>query len=182
MYGHVDTPLAHPAPETGILADRQDGRCWDELVAEGRELAAAANGQQWRIGDLALEVAEMRPHGGVPADVETRLNRFSNEIGVPFNTLRDYRRVAARWPEDTRVSSVSFFVHRAFAGLDDRFDLILLRRWTMRSALEHVAGRPSPHASKDVDVDRLLGHRDTCPLCGSHRSSWGRLLRRRKRT
>lgn len=164
------------------IAEPSDGTAtWERLVREGRELAIDDNDRQWRIGDLALEVAEMRPHGGVPAEVEDRMNRFSDETGIKFNTLRAYRQVSAQWPEDRRLSSVSWSVHQIFAGLDERFELVASMPWTVRSAREHIAGTPSDEPYDDVDPDDLLGHREECHICGAHRKFWAPLLRRRNK-
>jgi hypothetical protein len=98
-------------------------RTWSELVAEGRRLITMEGDIKWQLGDLALEVA---PMGGTHATngATEKLERFAEEIGVEYEALRKYRRVAAAWPDGKRFPSAAWSVHDILAGRPDRFRLI----------------------------------------------------------
>jgi Family of unknown function (DUF6192) len=75
------------------------------------------------MGDLALEVAPMGSKGVDSGAIE-KIERFGEEISVEAQTLRDYRRVAAAWPNAERSAFASWSVHQILASKPDRFDLI----------------------------------------------------------
>lgn len=124
-----------------------------EIVAELRNLVETASRIQFTIGDYALEVEPMRESGGQERSdglftVKDSLFRLAEDIGVSYKSVSDNRWVASRWPEDRRVTGVSFTVHRIFAGIadeDERFAVILTppegrTRWTPDEA-NRRAGR-----------------------------------------
>ena len=117
------------------------------LVEEGRQLAASLSENKWGLGDVAQRFEPIGARGGSPA--QPRLREFADQIGVSYNSLREYRAVAAAWPNDRRLSSVPYAIHQALRGREDRFEIIGSRdRWTVREARELVAesrrgeGRP----------------------------------------
>jgi hypothetical protein len=122
---------------------------YEQLVADGRRLVELASRAQFTIGEHALEIEPMRPHGGAQAGpdqdlggVDASLGRFADDIGLTLSTVRNYRHVAARWPAGRRVKGVSHKVHMILASIEDdaqRFATILdppadprtgQRRWT----------------------------------------------------
>ncbi|WP_406429999.1 DUF6192 family protein [Streptomyces sp. NBC_00631] len=95
-----------------------------EIVAELRKLVETSSRIQFTIGDYALEVEPMREHGGsAPTDelftVKDSLFRLAEDIGLSYSTVKTARWTASRWPEDRRVSGVSFTVHNILAGIAD---------------------------------------------------------------
>lgn len=120
---------------------------WDDLVAEGRKIEAGRNAAHWAHGDLAREVET--EYGA------KSLERFAADIDLAYNSLRTYRYVAARWENDTRVSNVSWAVHREFAALDDRHELIRSRpTWTTAEARDLVKQRRAVVAEVVAYVDQ----------------------------
>lgn len=96
-------------------------------------------GHQWRIADDALEATQLR--AGRKADDETVLavlEEFAADVGtISISTLRQYRDVAAAWPQAYRQPSVSWTVHREIRHHADRFNLIqraATERWTVSTA------------------------------------------------
>ncbi|MFG1663915.1 hypothetical protein [Streptomyces sp. Y7] len=76
------------------------------------QLVRVMTGCQFALGDIALEIAPLRTHGGNMAlgegeelGVADSLRLFAEEIGLSFHTVRTYRWVAARWPKDQRQES-----------------------------------------------------------------------------
>jgi hypothetical protein len=61
---------------------------------------------------------------GVDSGAIEKIERFGEEISVEAQTLRDYRRVAAAWPNAERSAFASWSVHQILASKPDRFDLI----------------------------------------------------------
>ncbi len=106
---------------------------WNRLVERGRALADADRGEpRFEIGDLALE-AEAIGSPGVSTGALDRLRQYAEDIGMSFSTLREYRRVAEAWTNDTRVSLVAWTVHRDLAREPDRAALIVSQDWTPAS-------------------------------------------------
>ncbi|MEU5425877.1 DUF6192 family protein [Streptomyces olivoreticuli] len=104
---------------------------FEELVAESLRLVRVMTSCQFAVGDMALEIEPMRPHGGhLPVEgedtlsVEASLRIFAQSIGLSFHTVRTYRWVAAHWPAEERQEGVSFEVHRILASAPDAFERI----------------------------------------------------------
>ncbi|MFC6880728.1 hypothetical protein ACFQKB_13250 [Actinomadura yumaensis] len=100
---------------------------YEQLVAEARELVTAATAAQFGIGDRALEIEPMTAAGsGGTSDeawgVTRSLQRFADDIGMGFHSIKEYRWTASRWPKQYRRS------HRAGIGGHDG------RRHTGRTA------------------------------------------------
>ena len=84
-------------------------RRYDELVAEDRQLVLEETKIQFKIGDDALEIEPLRPHGGShPAaseealGVRETLEMFAEGIGVPYNQVRITRQTVSKWPRERR--------------------------------------------------------------------------------
>ncbi|MFI1680892.1 hypothetical protein [Streptomyces sp. NPDC020607] len=74
-----------------ISADR-----YERIVARLRDAVEELSKSQFIIGDGALEVCPMQDHGGrsVAGDlfgVAAWLHRLSEDVDVPYNTLKSYR-------------------------------------------------------------------------------------------
>lgn len=133
-------------PEEIEIADKVgsvSANRYAEIVAELRKLVETSSRIQFMVGDYALEVEPMREHGGsAPADelftVKDSLFRLAEDIGLSYSTVKTARWTASRWPEDRRVSGVSFTVHSILAGIvddEERWATILTppegkARWT----------------------------------------------------
>ncbi|MFJ2191899.1 DUF6192 family protein [Kitasatospora sp. NPDC087861] len=135
---------------------------YDELVAEGRDLVEQMRRCQFRIGDIALEIAPMRQVGGHnPSLVEglstvtSALERFAADIGLTYKTVETYRWTSSRWPAGHRQVGVSHTVHKILASVEEdrRLETILAPPMDERTG----AGRWTPDSAK-----RVLGwHVDT---------------------
>lgn len=91
-------------------------KSWDKLVEEGQELAAQISDNKFALGDLAIEVTKKG---------EKKLQEYAEEIGVPYNSLREYRRVAEAWHPARRLApSVSFSVHQDLARVENREEVL----------------------------------------------------------
>jgi hypothetical protein len=89
---------------------------WGRLVAEGRDARAEADGGRWKIGHLAGLVEKRYATGAV--------QRFAEEIGESYATVRRYRWVASRYDHGVRFKfpSLSYSHYQTVAGLPDRLD------------------------------------------------------------
>lgn len=126
---------------------------WAKLVARGRKLASELSVRQWALGDLALEVQPVGPHGGAASGVQERLAQFADEIDVDQKTLSELRWVASRWPVDSRRRESSWSAHAALSSLDNRFDLVASRQWTVREARDAATAQRA-HAEEAPDAPR----------------------------
>jgi hypothetical protein len=86
---------------------------WTELVTEARARDASRN---WYLGDAALEIAPMGGNNNGTDNVEENLRRFASEVGVAYESLDQYRKVAAAWSSGTRLPDTSWKVHQVLAG------------------------------------------------------------------
>lgn len=93
-----------------------DGRSydWSRIVSEGKAARAAADGGAWHIGTLALLV-EKRYRSGA-------LQRFADEIGESYGTVRRFRWVTGAYDPSARLryAGLSFSHFQAVASLPDR--------------------------------------------------------------
>lgn len=142
-----------------------------QLVAEGRDLVEQQSRCQFALGDRALEIEPMRSRGGThsgpneePLSVSDGIAMYAEDIGVTSTTLMDYRWVASRWPKGQRVSGVSHYVHKVFAGREDRFTLIAAppknprtgqRRWDTDAACRVVGWTPRTPITNQEKVNRI---------------------------
>lgn len=90
-----------------------------QLLAELRRLFEQEKQVQWQIGDLLCR--EVGPPGDDHTNTAAyeQIEEIANELGVSLATLLKYRRMAATYPDDTRVSSVSFTAHEAASSAMD---------------------------------------------------------------
>jgi hypothetical protein len=145
---------------------------FDELVAEGLQLAARedlSEGEfRFKWGDIALEVAPVGDdharNGGY-----SELRRYAKAVDRAFETLRDYRKVVAAWPDGARAPSVAWSVHRELLTQPDRFQLIKRPEgWTWRQATQLVADRK---AAAKVAAQEPVGKQGADPSNGSSNGS-----------
>jgi hypothetical protein len=137
-------------PEPGSFV-RDDWEL-DDYVRAWRELD---NRAAWIKGDLANEVTTRWSDGG--------LQNLAAKLGESTNTLREYRRVAAAWPQDARRLAVPWSVHQVLAAQEDRAALLKSRpKMTVDKArqLVHGRNRPSPEQMRaTADTNRELAAR-----------------------
>jgi len=137
---------------------------YDGLVAAGREARQQADNMQWVEGDLALQVEALpgdeRPRdpetGAFLADEKKALQRYADDVGLPYATLQNYRRTAELWPSSRRRDEAPWGVHAALNAQEDRFDLIQ-PGMTVRQAEKVVRHRRAATSGKPGWFE-LLGH------------------------
>ncbi|MFF3343624.1 hypothetical protein [Streptomyces flavidovirens] len=87
-------------PSSGMVGSVSVDR-YERIVERLREAAEKLSKSSFIIGDGALQVVPMQEHGGrsVGDDlfgVSAWLHRLSEDIDVPYNTIKEYRWVASR--------------------------------------------------------------------------------------
>ena len=135
-------------------------RSWEDLIAEGEQLKimeerveAEAGNVRWHWGDLALEVAPVG-HDKSNTGSYQRLREFAEALDISFESLRQYRTVAYKWPHGMRVPSQPWAVHQQIMGRSDREELIAnpvdvrtgekVDTWTFRSMQRYLGHKESP--------------------------------------
>jgi hypothetical protein len=140
-----------------------------QIVGEARELIAEQSRIQFQIGDWALEIEPLQPHGGQrPGDpgvdgVGSVLHDFAEEIGVAPATVVYYRWVSSRWPKEKRVTGVSHYVHEIMAAVPERFELLAAppdtsnsgTRWTPDVAARYAGRTPATPRTVQEKVNRI---------------------------
>jgi hypothetical protein len=91
-----------------------------QLVAELRRLFEEERRVQWSIGDLLVReygspIGDDHANTGALDQIET----LAQELGVALATLLKYRRMAATFPDDTRISSATWTAHEAASASAD---------------------------------------------------------------
>jgi hypothetical protein len=139
---------------SGFAEEVDMARTWEALVREGQEVLRQEENAKWRLGDLALEAIALRPPGRrVPAPdgrgfasegIGEANQAYADAIGVEYETLDTYRKVAAAWPRGERSPHVSWIVHKVFISRPDRAELIGQRSWTYREAQAEMGHKVSP--------------------------------------
>ncbi|MEV8022932.1 DUF6192 family protein [Streptomyces sp. NPDC086554] len=140
---------------------------YGQIVERLREAVEKLSKSSFIIGDGALEVVPMQDHGGrsVRDDlfgVSAWLHRLSEDVNVPYNTLKSYRWVASRWPEQHRCSGVAFSTHQTLAAISDdeeRWAAVKnppldertgKRRWTPETSRQRVGYHgPGPETAQE---------------------------------
>ncbi|MEV5856932.1 DUF6192 family protein [Streptomyces anulatus] len=149
----VRTKTVSPFPKK--FSDRQ----WGRFVRQGRDLVEEETRIQFALGDLALKMLPFQGRGGNQG-VFSVLDRYADQIGSNVHTLMELRKIAHDWPPQERVPGVAWCVHRAFASLDDRFEVIHhppsgAERWTEDAALSRAGRLPHRPLTKAEKLDRV---------------------------
>lgn len=95
---------------------------YEQIVAELRKVVEQQTRGKFTIGDRALEIEPVRPCGGTPDTewtVRESLVRLAEDIGLTFNTVKNARWIASRWPKEHRQADVSFTIHRILGRIED---------------------------------------------------------------
>ncbi|AGK76309.1 RacO protein [Streptomyces microflavus DSM 40593] len=94
---------------------------YEQIVAELRKVVEQQTRGKFTIGDRALEIEPVRPRGGIPDaewTVRESLVRLAEDIGLTFNTVKNARWIASRWPKEHRQADVSFTIHRILGRIE----------------------------------------------------------------
>jgi hypothetical protein len=124
------------------------------LVAEGRALLQQEGNLNWRWGDLVARV--MPPHSpdrGQLVEWAEQIGWF--DTGRTLPTLLFLRTVALAWPEEKRLSEVSFTVHAELAAMPNRFELI--RPGLTKRQARVLAGKKPEIGSKEQRGEVVAG-------------------------
>ncbi|MEU7901206.1 DUF6192 family protein [Nonomuraea sp. NPDC049152] len=170
---HADTSRGEQRTMPTMIGNVTQER-YEQLVAEGRELVDIQTRAQFALGDKALEIEPMQPHGGAHPDpsemlfsVSDVLQMFADDLGIAPATLETHRWVASRWPAAQRRAGVSYTIHRILASIrneEERFARLAnppfdertrQRRWTIRAAQKAVDQKFAEIASVQQKVDRI---------------------------
>jgi hypothetical protein len=128
--------------------DDPEDRDLDQIIMDTQAAwlgaEASFDAARWLTGDNALEIVTRWGQGS--------LQEFAELLGKNQESVRVYRWVASRFPPVTRVTRVSWSVHRVLAGVvDEKVRLSMLRQaakgrsvtgrtgWTVQTAKERVA-------------------------------------------
>lgn len=147
---------------------------YEQIITRGRELVELQTRSQFELGDLALEIEPMQPHGGAHPDrgevlfgVLESLQSFADDLAIPVKTLETYRWVASRWPAQHRRHEVPYYIHKTLASLRDdeeRWERITkppldkrtrTHRWTDTAAKQAVDQKFADTTSVQQKVERI---------------------------
>lgn len=127
-------------------------KSYELLIHEGRKAVKDETDAKWRLGDLAIQV-EPSTKGS------EKLKEYADAIGVDFNSLVTYRRVAERWPVEKRLmepgdKGASWTVHAELVNAQH-----LLRPGLKLREARKLLGRAQPggaeprvEGSNDVEI------------------------------
>jgi hypothetical protein len=131
---------------------------FETAVTRGLAAIKTQTKTQWTIGDLALTIDTTVYGSGT-------VQKFSDEIGMPYKTVMDLRKVASRYAASERSDLNSHSIHQIFAGQEDRAKLVKAQKWTASAARELLASRkPAGEGSEgSEDSDNGNAATDTDP-------------------
>jgi hypothetical protein len=124
---------------------------WETAVIEGIEARQDKDKAQWKLGDLARQVKTNYS--------DHTLENYAALIGVEYNTLQEYRRVAGAYEKSTRVDNLTWSHHRAAIGWEFSrvwLDKAAENQWgvhQMEVERARVETEVSPVTHLDVDVE-----------------------------
>lgn len=159
----MTTAIAEPSPKTlslfevpgchftEISLDIEPGMKFEHWERLMRSLERAEQGIQWYIGD-ALCYGE-REYGEKYAQVLDA----HKKTGIPIDTLRNYQWVADRVKPVTRVTTLSWAVHREVAPLTEDKQREILQK----GAAQKAAGKKYTQRQAERDADKVK--RETRP-------------------
>jgi hypothetical protein len=137
-----------------VMVGQVTAERYRELVAEGRQAVEAMGAFQWRLGDIAVEICPMQPHGGQQRSasgeegllISSVLAEYAEDVGLSAHSVENFRWTSSRWPRERRVAGISYTVHRILGSEGDehkRFSLLAGppkdgARWTPDEANRHM--------------------------------------------
>lgn len=146
--------------------EQDNDAAWEIMCELGRNLVNSADGKQWDLGDLALEVD--KEYG------KNRIGEWAIAIGLAVSTAKQYRRMSSYYEKDMRTAfpnlTRSHYLN-AIMGKDISASLELLTEasngdWTIdRTKVERKrrVGRPLPpkkimdYEGEITDIDMQIG-------------------------
>lgn len=125
---------------------------WEEAILEWEETDKLEDQVQWRRGDIALALK--------PVYGEATLERFTEEVGVEYNTLRQYRQVSEAYQIDDRSSSLSWTHHMRVANRPDRLEWLQRAsearpKWSVSRMLEKIAAEDARKEQKALEARQM---------------------------
>jgi hypothetical protein len=136
----------------------------DRLVEEWKAAEAAAENATWAKADVALAAAPTEDNYGL-------IKEFAERVGVPHNTIRQYRMVARNWPQECGRPH-SFSIAVIFNALDDRYELVASKDYTVIEARELVRSRRQPPPLPSPAPAPTPGNRDDDEETRRARQAW----------
>jgi hypothetical protein len=94
-----------------IIIQAPQKSAWEEAISVGIELREAKDNIQWALGEWAEKNCQR--FGG------DSLKKLAAGIGIPYNSLREYRRVHLKIPPEMRIPHLSFRHHQKAADTDN---------------------------------------------------------------
>jgi len=140
---------------------------YDEGVVEGKKIMTEIEDRNWRLGDLANHVE--------PKYGENTLVRFAQDIGVPFNTLRNWRKIVKAWQEYDRPRS--FCIAADLVTLPNRAEIVRDNPNISSSAARKLAKEYRAAAVKgEQEEEEVFPYQEPCTNCNTAQEQWQRSL------
>jgi hypothetical protein len=129
------------------LEDTDDDFTWDEAVERAKNLHNYVEASQLKLGKLASKINTR--YG------EQSLEKFAEETGIPFETLKRYRSVWRAWETQPRTP-VRYSVARALARIPDK-ERVFDRLVDETGGLGPVTEEAALKAAKEYRKERSAG-------------------------
>lgn len=138
---------------------------WQELVSQSQSLTSVRN---WFLGDASLEVMPAGTRfGAIDEGIGENLRLFAAEVGIPYNSIRAYRAVAAAWPPEERVASCTWSVHQVLMSCRGLIEPGMDKRAAVTARQRHLECRSADLAdSNDVHGARVVTSKE-CVITSS---------------
>jgi hypothetical protein len=133
-----------------MYAERSGEDHYVDLVLSGRDAWDAMEVSAWTLGDLAGEVVTVYGEG--------RLEKYAKDVGVAYNTLRGFRRIAQAFPENDPRGSLSIGAAKVLASHPDRLAIAAAHPEMTVAEARQVAGKSKTRT-------RRASNHQECPTC-----------------
>lgn len=151
--------------DPAIIIKAPERQAWESAVSLGLELREVKDNSQWKLGGLAEDVCN--DFGG------RSLKQFSLDISIPYNSLREYRRVYNVIPKEDRLPHLSYRHHQLAANTeeprawlekasDNQWSSELLALEINKSKGKEIKDRPTLVRCEDCNNWTIEGTDDIC--------------------
>lgn len=132
---------------------------WDGYVKAGRAAVARRDKSNFELGDLAIAVSADARYG------DAKLPHYANEIGVPYKTLLDYRRVAQAFQNSERSELVSWSGHEILAAQPDPVECLTAAIESGQTTVAEISQNYRPPKDSTAKREPPPEKYVTCPGC-----------------
>lgn len=144
-----------PQNEPAIIIKAPKSQEWEVAVSEGIELREQKDNSQWALGEFCERRTQQFG--------KSAIRPLATSIGIPYNSLREYRRVHLKVPPKIRIPHLSYRHHQLAANTDNPEEWLSKASdgsWTSEGMGIEI------NKSKGREVKEIAPSMERCEICG----------------